>query len=174
MQPSGGASQASGSRAQKRQRQRVMRELVTRQPVSNQHEFVELLAQRGFAATQATVSRDIGELGLVKVLRAGRHAYAFPEDIASVPRTDDAGLRRVLRDLPVTVGRSGLIVLLVSGPGSAPAIAEAIDRSSLTDQEGTLAGDNTVLVLFQDERRLERWVERLAELNGEPLTTTRP
>jgi transcriptional regulator of arginine metabolism len=73
----------------------------------------------------------------------------------------------------VTLGRSGLIVLLVSGPGSAPAIAEAIDRSSLTDQEGTLAGDNTVLVLFRDERRLERWVERLAELNGEPLTPTR-
>lgn len=161
-------------RVGKRQRQRQMRELVTRQPVSNQQEFVDLLAQRGFAVTQATVSRDIGELGLVKVMRAGRHAYAFPEDIASAPRSDDEGLRRVLRDLPVTVGRSGLVVLLVSGPGSASAIAEAIDRSSLTEQEGTLAGDNTVLVLFRDEANLERWIERLAELNGEPLTTTRP
>jgi len=160
-------------RAAKRERQRHMRELVTRQSVSSQQEFVELLTERGFDVTQATVSRDIGELGLVKVLRAGRHVYAFPEDIASVPRINDEGLRRVLQDLPVTVGRSGLIVLLVSGPGSAPAIAEAIDRSSLTEQEGTLAGDNTVLVLFRDEERLQRWLGRLAELNGAPLTATR-
>lgn len=151
-----------------------MRELVTRQSVSNQAEFVELLAKRGFEVTQATVSRDIGELGLVKVLRAGRHVYAFPEDLASAPRLDDEGLRRVLRDLPVTIGRSGLVVLLVSSPGSASAIAEAIDRSSLTEQEGTLAGDNTVLVLFRDEARQQRWLDRLAELNGAPLTPTRP
>jgi len=174
MQASGGADQATGHRAAKRDRQRAMRELVMRQPVSSQTELVELLAQRGFDVTQATVSRDIGELGLIKVLRAGRHAYAFPEDIASAPRVDDEALRRVLRDLPVTVGRSGLIVLLVASPGSAGAIAEAIDRSSLTQQEGTLAGDNTVLVLFRDEARLQRWLDRLAELNGEPLTPTRP
>ncbi|HUG48277.1 MAG TPA: arginine repressor [Candidatus Limnocylindria bacterium] len=166
--------QVAGGRAQKRERQRVMRELVNRQPVTNQTEFVGLLAQRGFAVTQATVSRDIGELGLVKTVRAGRHVYAFPEDITSAPRATDEALRRVLRDLPVTVGRSGLIVLLVSSPGSAGAIAEAIDRSSLNEQEGTLAGDNTVLVLFRDEARLERWLDRLAELNGAPLTPTRP
>ncbi len=174
MQPSGGTSQDSGSRAQKRERQRTMRELVTRQPVGNQSEFVALLAERGYDVTQATVSRDIAELGLVKVARAGRHAYTFPEDLASAPRVDDEGLRRVLRDLPVTVGRSGLIVLLVSSPGSAGAISEAIDRSSMTEQEGTLAGDNTVLVLFRDEGRLQRWLDWLAELNGEPLTPTRP
>ncbi len=151
-----------------------MRELVSRRPVGNQQEFVDLLAERGIEVTQATVSRDIAELGLVKVTRAGRHVYAFPEDIASAPRMSDEGLRRVLQDLPVTVGRSGLILLLVSSPGSAPAIAEAIDRSSLTEQEGTLAGDNTVLVLFRDEARLERWLERLTDINGAPLAATRP
>jgi transcriptional regulator of arginine metabolism len=161
---------ATGStRAAKRERQRIMRELVSRRPVANQHEFVELLAERGIDVTQATVSRDISELGLVKVSRAGRHVYAFPEDIASPPRVSDETLRRVLRDMPVTVGRSGLILLLVSGPGSAQAIAEAIDRSSLTEQEGTLAGENTVLVLFRDEQRLERWLERVGEIVGEPL-----
>ncbi|CAN5657273.1 arginine repressor [soil metagenome] len=164
----------SAGRAARRERQRQIRELVTRQPIGNQQEFVDQLAQRGFTVTQATVSRDIGDLGLVKVIRAGRHVYAFPEDIASAPRVDDDGLRRVLRDLPVTIGRSGLILLLVSSPGSAPAIAEAIDRSGLTEQEGTLAGDNTVLVLFRDEPSRDRWLERLAELNGQPLTPTRP
>ena len=62
-------------------------------------------------------------------------------------------LRRVLRDVPVEVRRSGLILLLVSTPGSASIIAEAIDRSGLDGPEGTIAGDNTVLVLFADERR---------------------
>ncbi len=73
----------SAGRAARRERQRQIRELVTRQPIGNQQEFVDQLAQRGFTVTQATVSRDIGDLGLVKVVRAGRHVYAFPEDIAS-------------------------------------------------------------------------------------------
>lgn len=163
-----------GARAAKRDRQQAMREIVTHQPVGSQQEFVALLAERGFDVTQATVSRDTAELGLVRVIRSGRHAYAFPQDLAASPRGNDEMLRRVMRDLPVTTGRSGLIVLLVSGPGSAPAIAEAIDRSSLTEQEGTLAGDNTVLVLFRDEHRLERWLAGLAKLNGGPLRATRP
>jgi transcriptional regulator of arginine metabolism len=75
MQRSGRAGQAGGNRALKRERQRVMRDLVTRQSVSNQGEFVELLSKRGFEVTQATVSRDIAELGLVKVVR-GRASRA--------------------------------------------------------------------------------------------------
>lgn len=174
MQATGVAGQAVSGRAIKRDRQRVMRDTVTRQSVRSQQEFVQLLSEHGFDVTQATVSRDISELGLVKVVRAGRHVYALPEDIASPPRGNDEALRRVLRDLPISVGRSGLILLLVSGAGTAQAIAEAIDRSSLLEQEGTLAGDNTVLVLFRDEQRLERWLARLAQLNGEPLPPTRP
>ena len=71
------------TREAKRARQRAMRELVARSPVSSQHEFVDLLRERGFDVTQATVSRDIAELGLVKVVRADRHVYASPEDLAS-------------------------------------------------------------------------------------------
>jgi transcriptional regulator of arginine metabolism len=154
---------APNIRVTKRERQRLMRELIARQPVSSQQDFVDLLAQRGFDVTQATVSRDIAELGLIKVFRGERHVYASPEDLVA-PRQSDEPLRRALEDLPVTVGRSGLIVLLVSSPGSASAIAEAIDRSSLNEQEGTLAGDNTVLVLFRDEQRLESWLSRLRDL----------
>ncbi len=73
-----------------------MRELVTRQPISSQQELVELLAARGFKVTQATVSRDIAELGLVKVARADRHIYASPEDLALVATATDAPLRRLL------------------------------------------------------------------------------
>ena len=72
----------------------------------------------------------------------------------------------MLGDLPVTVRRSGLILLIMASPGSASAIAQAIDESSLQEQEGTLAGDNTVLVLFADEERLERWLERLEAIQS--------
>ena len=73
-------------------------------------------------------------------------------------------LRRVLRDVPFAVRRSGLILLLVSTPGSASIIAEAIDRSGLDGPEGTIARDNTVLVLFADARKLKRWRDQLERI----------
>lgn len=159
-------------------RQRAIREIVARHPISSQGDLVVELAARGIAATQATVSRDIAELGLVKVLRGGRHVWIAPEDLAPErPRGDDGRLRRILADIPVTVGRSGLILILVSSPGTASVLAQAIDDSTLHEQEGTLAGDNTLIVLFADEPRLERWrakfrsIQGLAE-GGEAASTT--
>ena len=143
----------------KRRRQRVLLELVARSPVGSQEELVELLAAAGFEVAQATVSRDMAELGLVKVPRGDRHVYATPESAAGGDLYD-ARLRRLLEDIPVRVGRSGLSLVLVATPGSAGAIAQAIDQSSLTDQVGTLAGDNTLLVLFETEAALERWLVR--------------
>ena len=64
----------------------------------------------------------------------------------------------------MTVGRSGLTLVLVGTPGTASVVAQAIDESSLQDQVGTLAGDNTLLVLFADEPRLERWLDRFTAL----------
>ena len=161
-----GRRPAGTTRAAKRARQRAMREVVASHPVASQHEFVDLLAARGFAVTQATVSRDIAELGLVKVVREDRHVYASREDVASPPQPSDAALRRLLDDHPVTVRRSGLTLLLISTPGMAAAFAQAIDDSSLQDQEGTLAGDNTVLVLFADEERLVRWRMHIDRMRG--------
>jgi transcriptional regulator of arginine metabolism len=148
-------------------RQRAVRELVAREPITSQHELAERLAERGFRATQATVSRDIAELGLVKVPRGDRHIYVAPEDLASPPPSaSDTRLQRILADIPVTVGRSGLILVLTGSPGTASAIAQAIDESTLTEQEGTLAGDNTLLVLFADEPRLEHWLARFRAIQS--------
>jgi transcriptional regulator of arginine metabolism len=154
-----------GSRAAKRERLHLVRELVASGSVTSQHELVDLLAERGYEVTQATISRDIAELGLVKVTHGGQHVYAAPGDLtlAGAP-PDDARLRRVLSDYPVTIGRSGLTLLLVSEAGTAGAIGQAIDESTLDEQEGTLAGDNTILVLFASEARLETWLERFGEL----------
>jgi transcriptional regulator of arginine metabolism len=148
----------------KRERQRAIRELVARQSIGSQEELVDQLADRGILTTQATVSRDITELGLVKAARGDRHVYVSPEDLAAPPPANDVQLRRIVADIPVTIGRSGLILVLVSSPGTAPVLAQAIDDSTLQDQEGTLAGDNTLLVLFADEARLERWVARFSAL----------
>ncbi|MEA2537262.1 MAG: transcriptional regulator of arginine metabolism [Chloroflexota bacterium] len=153
-------------------RQRAIRELITRMPIGSQGELARQLGRRGYTVTQATVSRDVAELGLVKIPRGDRHVYVAPEDLAVRPPRSDDRLRRILGDIPVTVGRSGLILLLVATPGTASTIAQAIDDSSLTEQEGTLAGDNTLLVLFADEARLERWLERFRAIEAQSVASS--
>jgi transcriptional regulator of arginine metabolism len=143
----------------KQRRQRTIVDLIARAPIASQEELAELLRARGFEVTQATVSRDIAELGLVKAPRADGHRYVLPES-AATGDAYDARLRRLLEDIPVRVGRSGLSLVLLATPGSAGAIAQAIDQSSLEEQVGTLAGDNTVLVLFETEAALKRWLVR--------------
>lgn len=162
--------------AAKRERQRAIREIITAEPIGSQGELAERLTRRGFAVTQATVSRDIADLGLVKVVRDDGHRYVAKEDVAGAPprRISDERLRRILADIPVTVGRSGLVLLVVGSPGTASVIAQAIDDSTLREQEGTLAGDNTLLVLFADEARLERWLERFEEIRSESVRRPEP
>jgi transcriptional regulator of arginine metabolism len=164
----------------KRLRQRAIRQLVASRPVGSQRELVDALVAQGFDVTQATVSRDITELGLLKAPRgsggANGHAYIAREDVAAPPpAASDERLRRILSDVPVTVGRSGLILVLTGTPGTASVVAQAIDESTLHEQEGTLAGDNTLLVLFADEPRLERWLERFRALQDSlAVTATSP
>ena len=153
------------NRALKRERQHLIQELVGARAVASQHELVDLLGARGFEVTQATVSRDITELGLVKIAHDGQHVYAWPGDLSPAqPAASDERLRRVLGDYHIDIGRSGLTLLLVSEAGVANAIGQAIDESTFDEQEGTLAGDNTILVLFADEARLEAWLERFEAL----------
>jgi transcriptional regulator of arginine metabolism len=160
----------------KSERQRTIRELVSRGFVGSQEELASALRDRGFGVTQATISRDVAELGLVRVARGERHLYLAPEDLPSPPAgqpANDERLRRILADIPVRIGRSGLTLLLIGTPGSASVLGQAVDESSLNEQEGTLAGDNTLLVLFADEARLERWQERFSALQrGRPAAPT--
>jgi transcriptional regulator of arginine metabolism len=178
--PSLVADAAGAAVGSKRDRQRIIRDLARAAAVGSQQELVDLLIGRGFAVTQATVSRDIAELGLVKAPRGGRHVYVLPESVGNAattgpggsepaPRPTDERLQRILADIPVTVGRSGLILLVTGSPGTASVIAQAIDESSLTEQEGTLAGDNTLLVLFADEARLLAWRDRFDAIRSTAL-----
>lgn len=165
------------ARTSKRARQQLIREIVDLEAVGSQHDLVSLLAARGVRVTQATVSRDVTELGLVKVGIGGRHVYTSPEGFGTSgpPAGDDERLRRILADYPVRVGRSGLTLLLLSEAGTAGAIAQAIDGSTLDEQEGTLAGDDTILVLFADDARLRAWLARFEALRPTaPLMGHRP
>lgn len=192
-----------GSACARAARRRAILDLVAAREIGSQEELAGLLRERGFAVTQATVSRDIADLGLLKAPRGGHHhAYVTPSALAGTigaasasadpageralgadpGGTREARLRRILADNPVSVARSGLTLVLVSRPGAASAIAQAIDESSLDDQVGTLAGDNTLLVLFADEPSLERWRARFGAiasraetgLPGTDLTSTYP
>jgi len=183
--PSAGTAEQVSAGGPKRERQRTIRDVVMTEPIGSQQELADRLTARGFAVTQATVSRDIGELGLVKVPRADGHVYVVPESLsprsgsggggaASQPPPSDERLRRILADIPVTIGRSGLILLVTGSPGTASVIAQAIDESSLTEQEGTLAGDNTLLVLFADEARLLAWRGRFDAIRSTALEARTP
>src|SRR4029077_13713468 len=102
---------------------------------------------------------------LLKAPSADGHIYIAPETVAPGRNgRSDERLARILGDIPVTVGRSGLILVLTGTPGTASVIAQAIDESTLQEQEGTLAGDNPLLVLFRDEARLERWLARFGAI----------
>jgi len=162
----GPAGAGGPGRAGRDARLRVIEELVSARPVTSQRELGSLLEARGFAVDAATVSRDLATLGLVKVMRDGRRVYALPGAPSETGRAGGSALRRLLDDLPITVRRSGLTLLLITLPGMASALAQAIDLSELQEQEGTLAGENTVLVLFADEARMASWRERFDALRG--------
>jgi transcriptional regulator of arginine metabolism len=129
------------------QRQHRILRVLQDQPVSSQAQLVQLLEAEGIVATQATVSRDLEDLGAVKVqIPGGSMAYAIPEMNRESTRSNDH-LKRLLGEFVVEVAFSGNLVVLRTPPGSAHVVASAIDRSSMPDTLGTVAGDDTVLVV---------------------------
>jgi transcriptional regulator of arginine metabolism len=150
----------------KAQRQHRIARLLEQHTVTSQVLLVELLAAEGVAATQATVSRDLEDLGAVKVrMRGGEAAYAIPE-LPSEQLAPHEHLRRVLGEWVVEVAPSGNLVLLRTPPGSAHVVASALDRSGLDGVLGTVAGDDTLLVVVAEGRTGASMAEELAELAG--------
>lgn len=151
--------------ASKAQRQHRIARLLEDQRVTSQGVLVQLLADSGMQVNQATVSRDLEELGAIKVrVPGGETLYAIPE----LPRSQVAPadhLRRVLSDWVVQVERSGDLVVVSTPPGSAHVVASAIDRNGLDGVLGTVAGDDTLLVIGQ-ERAGVAVAQRLVELAG--------
>jgi transcriptional regulator of arginine metabolism len=148
----------------KQLRQRTIRDLVEQRPIRTQLELAAALRDRGFRTTQATISRDIAELQLTKTQRGGVAVYALPSRLADADPTGEERLRRLFRDLPVEIREAGVLLVLVTLPGSAHAIAASLDRARWPEVSGSIAGDDTVFVACGDRRALRRVRARLERL----------
>jgi transcriptional regulator of arginine metabolism len=149
----------------KQLRQRAIRDLVDQRPVRTQQELAAALRERGFRTTQATVSRDVAELGLVKATRDGAQVYALPPRLVEAEVSGEDRLRRLLRDLPAEIREAGLLLIVQTLPGSAHAIAAALDRARWPEVVGSIAGDDTVFIALSDRAALRRVKQRLLRLS---------
>ncbi len=141
------------------QRQTLIIRLVGDHQVTSQPELIELLAREGIDATQATVSRDLDDIGAVKVrVPGGNTVYAIPEfapdRIAPVDQ-----LRRVMGEWVAEVAVSGNIVVLRTPPGCAHVVASALDRSRVDGLLGTVAGDDTLMCISSKPDGTDLWLE---------------
>jgi transcriptional regulator of arginine metabolism len=143
----------------KAQRRRAIAELIRGQPLANQEELAERLAAQGFAVTQATVSRDLEQLGAVKVRRDGRLGYALPDQLVSA--SGSTGLAAVLRDWVRSIDFAGNLVVLKTPPGSAHLVGVALDQAALPDVVGTICGDDTLFVAVRDAALAAQFAQRL-------------
>lgn len=150
----------------KQLRQQAVRDLIEQRAVRTQQELAAALRERGFRATQATVSRDVAELGLVKASRNGVSAYAMPVRGPDAEASGEERLGSLLHALPIEIRQAGLLLVVRTIPGSAHAIAAALDRARWAEVVGSVAGDDTVFVAFADRHALERIRRRLVRLAG--------
>jgi transcriptional regulator of arginine metabolism len=144
-----------GQTASKTARHARIVSLIRERAVHSQGELGELLAAEGLVATQATLSRDLEELGAVKVrgTDGAAAAYVVPEDGQGPHRNAEQAperLKRLLRELLISADASGNLVLLRTPPGAAQFLASAFDRSGLPEVLGTIAGDDTIVVVIRD------------------------
>ena len=154
----------AGSGPMKARRQAVIVELVDHEPLRSQEELRRRLRQRGFEATQATISRDIKELGLVK--RAGDGAYQRPGVEAANPETALTALERAAAEFVRSVDRVQQLVIVRTGPGQAQTLAFALDRAHLPDVVGTIGGDDTILVIARAARAAAALMRQLKDYSS--------
>ncbi|HEY2765672.1 MAG TPA: arginine repressor [Pseudonocardiaceae bacterium] len=159
-------------------RQARILDLVARGAVRSQTELLTQLAAEGISVTQATLSRDLDELGAVKLrgVHGGAPVYVIPEDGSPVRAVEGgtARLGRLLSELLVSAEASANLAVLRTPPGAAHFLASALDRAALADVVGTIAGDDTIMVVAREPHSGAQLADRLTALarpsgnDGEP------
>lgn len=147
-------------------RQKLIAELIRAEPLASQEEVSARLKALGFETTQATVSRDLEQLGAVKVKRGGALRYALTEQLGE----SDWGatqLQRILRDWVQSVEPAGNLLVIRTPPGSAHLVGAAIDRARLPEVAGTVSGDDTLFVAVRDGTVLPAFLKTLQRLSGD-------
>lgn len=149
-------------RMNKGQRHIKIREIITKNEIETQDELVDYLKEAGFNVTQATVSRDIKELHLVKVpLIDGRYKYSLPSDQRFNPLQR---LRRALMDSFVSIDGSENLIVMKTLPGNANAIGALIDNLDWDDIIGTICGDDTILVICRHKEKSPEIIDRFLDM----------
>lgn len=146
----------------KGQRHIKIRELITNNDIETQDDLVEELRNLGYNVTQATVSRDIKELHLVKVpMVDGRYKYSLPADQRFNPLEK---LKRLIMDAFVSVDTAGYFLVLKTLPGNANALGALIDNLDWSEILGTICGDDTILIICRQESDTVLIKDRLLEM----------
>jgi transcriptional regulator of arginine metabolism len=134
----------------RQRRQRIIADLLRQEPITSQEEVTARLAAAGLEVTQATVSRDLDQLGAVKVKKGGSIRYVLPGEIGD---SDWAAARlgRIFAEWVLTVETAGHMLVLKTPPGSAHIVGVALDQARLPEVAGTISGDDTLFVALKDE-----------------------
>ena len=144
----------------KASRQALILELIAGADVTSQEQLRELLRSRGIEATQATLSRDIRDLGLVKAAADGAYRVSAPRAVTADPETR---IKRAIDEYLRTFDQVDQLLVLKTDPGQAQALAVAVDRSGVPEVVGTIAGDDTILVICRSVAHASMFASRLSE-----------
>jgi transcriptional regulator of arginine metabolism len=148
-------------------RERVILEIVGEQAVGTQEELARALARRGTSVTQATVSRDVKRLGLVKVAGVGgAYRYAVSNGVGGAHPSADDNLRNAFREFVTGVDAGEAFFVVKTLPGRANAVGIALDEARRPEVAGTIAGDDTILVIVRKSRDRDRARRELEKLVG--------
>lgn len=146
----------------KRQRLMRIREIIVKHEVETQDDLVELLREEGFNVTQATVSRDIKELSLIKVpLQDGRYKYSLPADQRYNPLQK---LKRILLDCFVSIDHTENLIVIKTLPGNANTVGVLIDHLDWDDIMGNISGDDTILIICKHKENTPVIVELFLDM----------
>jgi transcriptional regulator of arginine metabolism len=146
-------------------RLRALADLIRLGQLVSQEEVTERLAALGFAVTQATISRDLEQLGAVKVKRGGILSYALPDQLAAADWSTGR-LERILSEWVIGIEAAGQLIVIRTPPGSAHLVASAIDHAQLPEIAGTVSGDDTMFVAVRDGVDLLKLLARFERMMG--------
>jgi transcriptional regulator of arginine metabolism len=151
----------------KTKRQRAILSLIAARPIHSQDELALLLEQQGYEVTQATVSRDIKELGLLKIPLKGGHGGTFKYVEPTDGPAFTSRLHRVVSEVVIQARSSLNQIVLRTHPGTAMMLAAAIDNAGWTEVLGTIGGDDTVLVICEKPETTPMIKQRFEDMRGE-------
>ena len=130
-------------------RQKAIADLIRAEPLASQEEVTARLGAIGYSVTQATVSRDLDQIGAVKVKRGGTLSYALPDQIGGNDWAAER-LQRILAEWVVSIEAVGNLLVIKTPPGSAHLVGLALDQAKLEEVAGTICGDDTLFVAVRD------------------------